>query len=205
MPDEAEIEKLRQLHAGCESAVREQRWDDALFGFEQLLPSLEAAGDLVGMVRVHLRMGQLSEEVSQPVRASDHYLLAEDLAGKLDDRQLRAAALHRRGHLERVRDPRLARRLFQDSLDQQADDAEANALSLAMIGQIDFTDGNEPAGLDTMLQALSRMPTDSLALQHLVEHIVYFGGTLPHADFVHLVKRRITDKRIRGELGIVPN
>ena len=200
MFDEAEVNKLRQLHESCEAAVREQRWNDALLGFERLLPLLEAAGDVVGAARVHLRMGQLLEELSQPVRAGDHYLQAEELAEKLNDGQLRAAALHRRGHLVRTRDPQLARLLFQASLDQQADDSEANALSLAMIGQIDFTDGNEPAGLDAMLQALDQMPADSPAFQHLVEHIVYFGGKLNRADFVHLVNRRITDKRIRGEL-----
>lgn len=199
MADDFEV-RVRQIHDDCEAAIREQRWDDASRGFEQLLPLLNQAGDLVGVARLSLRLGQVSEELSRRDDARRHYDEAERLARQLNDRGLRAAALHRLGHLLRMNEPQRARELFQQSLELKSADSAANALSLAMIGQIDFTEGDQLGGLDTMLTALNQMPTGAAGYSHLVEHIVHFGGKLDRSDYQRLVTRRIAADGVRNQL-----
>ena len=193
-------ERVRQLNSDCEAAIREHRWDDGLAGFQQLMPLLNELGDRRAVPRVHLRMGQLFEETNRRDHAREHYRQAEKLASECNDIPLRAAALHRMGHLVRITDPQQARALFQQSLDLQSNDDEGNALSLAMIGQIDFTEGDQLGGLDTMLTALNRMPANALSYDHLVEHIAYFGGKLNRADYIRIVSRRIAESDLRNRL-----
>jgi hypothetical protein len=192
--------QIGELYRDCELAVREQRSGDALNGFEQLLDLLEAAGDRIGRGRVLVRMASTCADLSRPEQARAHTIEAEQIARDAGDQALLAAALHRRAHLLRSSDPAAARELFQQSYETDATDAEGRAVSLAMIGQIDFTEGDQAGGLDTMLEALDSMPPDSDAYGHLIEHIAYFGRRLPRAEYVRLVGRRIRGESLRDRL-----
>jgi hypothetical protein len=192
--------QVRELYRDCELAVAERRWDDALGGFERLLRVLETAGDAAGGGRAHLRMACACEQAGRLDDARRHAACAEDRARAAGDRGLLAAALHRRGHLLRMNDPAAARELFCQSLAADQDDPAARGITLAMIGQIDFTEGDRPAGLDTMLQALAGLPPTADAFEHLLEHIAYFGSKLPRADYVRLVTRRIVAADLRDRL-----
>ena len=201
MPENVDLEHLvRELYRDCELAAAERRWDDALNGFERLLRLLEPAGDSTGSGRVHLRMALVSEQAGRPDEARRQALQAEELARAAGDPKLLAAALHRRGHLLRMSDPAAARELFCQSLSAGDADLEARSITLAMIGQIDFTEGDHPGGLDTMLEALAGMPPAGDAFEHLVEHIAYFGKKLPRADYVRLVTRRILAPALQARL-----
>ncbi|HUG93190.1 MAG TPA: tetratricopeptide repeat protein [Planctomycetaceae bacterium] len=192
--------QIRELYRDCESAAGEERWQAALDGLEALLPLLEAAGDRVGCGRVRLRMASVCEQAGRLEEARAQASRAEELARETADRGLLAAALHRRGHLVRMSDPASARELFLQSLAAGDDNLEARAVSRAMIGQIDFTSGDQAGGLDTMLEALEQMPPQAAAFEHLVEHLAYFGAKLPRADYVRLVCRRIADAGLRDRL-----
>jgi hypothetical protein len=118
----------------------------------------------------------------------------------LCDRQLQATALHRLGHVLRMNSPDRAREMFCRSLELGAPNQEANSLSLAMIGQIDFTAGMQPDGLATMLEAVNSMPEETESRDHLVEHIVYFGGKMERDDYVQLVERQISNEALSQRL-----
>jgi tetratricopeptide (TPR) repeat protein len=185
---------IRQRLADGEAAVRDERWDDAIRWYEVVLESLIQLCDELGIARTQLRIGQVYEQSGRPTQAVEKYTLVEQAAARLRDRQLEATALHRLGHVFRMNSPDRAREMFRRSLDLGSPDQEANALSLAMIGQIDFTAGDQLGGLATMLEAVSSMPLDTESRDHLVEHIVYFGGKMARDEYVRLVERHIPDE-----------
>lgn len=193
-------DRIVRLHRECEQAVEQQRWADALRGFEQLLPILEQAADRAGQGIVHIRIGQLYESAGDPDRARRHYLTAQMLGEQWADHHLQATALHRLAHLVRLRDARRARALFEQCLDLGAADQECLAVSLAMIGQIDFTEGDELGGLEKMLAALQTMPPAANSFEHLVEHIGYFGTKIAAADYQRLVTGRISNEALQQRL-----
>jgi tetratricopeptide (TPR) repeat protein len=193
-------ERIAELHEHREQSLRDQNWDKAYEQSDRLLALLKDADDLIGAARTQINMGQIAEELGRLAQARQLYLDTDQLALQLENRELRAAALHRLGHLERPTDPQQARHLFRQCLDLGSEDAEANALSLAMIGQIDFTEGDHFGGLEMMLTALNQMPPLAMTLTHLLEHIVYFSHKLSDVDFVRLVKLRIQSPDLQDRL-----
>ena len=193
---------IRQRLADGEASTRDERWDDAICCYADVLESLIKLSDELGIARIQLRIGQVYEQSGRPTQAVEHYTLVEQAAARLRDRQLESTALHRLGHVLRMTSPDQAREMFRRSLDLGTPDQEANCLSLAMIGQIDFTAGDHRRGLATMLEAVNSMPEETESRGHLIEHIVYFGGKLERDKYVQLVEQHISDvslaKRLRS-------
>ena len=200
MDPHEEQRRIRELYRDCELAVREERFPDALAGFEDLRERLDAIGDRTGAGRVLLQISSVHENLSQAEPARASAACAEQIARELGDRSLLAAALHRRAHLLRMRDAAQARELFRQSSEADPDNAEGRAVSLAMIGQIDFTEGDQTGGLETMLRALAALPPGTETHEHLVEHIAYFGRRLPRTEYVRIVTHRVSDSGLRDRL-----
>ena len=195
-----EQRRIRELYRDCELAVREERLPDALAGFDELLERLDGIGDRTGAGRVLLQISSVYEQWNQPEPARASAVRAEQIARELGDRALLAAALHRRGHLVRMSDAARARALFRESCEADPDNAEGWSVSLAMIGQIDFTEGDQAGGLETMLRALAALPPGTESHEHLVEHIAYLGRRLPRTDYVRIVTRGVSDSELRDRL-----
>jgi tetratricopeptide (TPR) repeat protein len=191
---------IRQQLADGEAAASEQRWDEAIRCFEGLLESLSALGDELGTARIQLRIGQVYEQSGRTSQAIEKFTVVEQIAARLRDRQLEATALHRLGHVLRMKNPDRACDMFRRSLDLGAPDQEANALSRAMIGQIAFTAGDPTGGLATMLEAVNSMPDETPSREHLVEHIVYFGGKIQRNEYLQLIERQISDASLAQRL-----
>jgi tetratricopeptide (TPR) repeat protein len=191
---------VRQQLTDGEAAAGEQRWDEAIRCYESLLESLSTLGDELGTARIQLRIGQVYEQSSRASRAVEQYTRVEKIAERLRDRQLGASALHRLGHVLRMSNPDQARDMFRRSLELGAPDQEANALSRAMIGQIAFTAGDQTGGLAMMLEAVNSMPHETPSRDHLVEHIVYFGGKLERNEYLQLIERQISDASLSQRL-----
>ncbi|MBT4864169.1 MAG: tetratricopeptide repeat protein [Planctomycetaceae bacterium] len=184
--------------------MSEERWNDAIRCYEDVLQSLIELSDELGIARIQLRIGQMHEQSGRPTEAVENYTLVEQAAARLRDRQLEATALHRLGHVLRMNSPDQAREMFRRSLELGAPDQEANSLSLAMIGQIDFTAGDQRGGLETMLKAVNSMPDETPSRDHLVEHIVYFGGKMERDEYVQLVERHTLDESLSLRLRSSP-
>ncbi|MBW3540546.1 MAG: hypothetical protein KY476_09755 [Planctomycetes bacterium] len=195
---------VARLLAESDAAAAAEHWDDLVAVSLELCSVLESAGDREGALQIRLRAGQALECLHRLDEARQCYARVRDEAAAAQFTAVQAAALHRLGHLARLRDPPAARELFAASLAVDASDAEGAALSRAMIGQIDFTEGDLLGGCTEMLRALSALPPESPAFDHVLEHTRYFGGKLPRDEYLQLVACTIEDASLRDRLHEAP-
>ena len=185
---------LQQLDRGDDVAAARE--------FERLLPLLVEADDDLGRARVLAHLAAIDETHERLDGAERHYRQALSLLASADDPSLTASVTHRLGHLVRMRRPPEARALFERSRRacEAIGDRRGEAVSLAMIGQIDVTTGAVESGIRTMLQGLSAMPSDASEDGHLVEHLAYFSSRLDSARFDALVAEEIHSELTRQRL-----
>lgn len=191
---------IRRGYLEGQQALEQQRYADAAACFEQLLPLLEEAGDRLGLARIHTHLAQIAQIEDRPAEAEQAFRRALALACQVGSQSLEALVSHQLAHLLRMNAPTEARVLFTQSRAAclAVGDKRGGALALAMIGQIDFTNGAERAGIRLMLQAIDEIPLDASERPHLLEHTAYFGGKLPPGEFSAIVREQVADAAVRA-------
>jgi tetratricopeptide (TPR) repeat protein len=196
---------VSEIERGYQTAVRflnHKEYDLAAEEFENLLPILDEVGDYLGQARVFVHLGQIHEILEEPEDAEERYREALDLAHMISDRGIEAHVAHRLGHLLRMSDPAEARTLFVTSLEccEAIEDVYGQAVSLGMIGQIDFRAGEQEEGMRQMLDAFRLIPPDADERSHLLEHLVYFSEKMPGDRFRQLVDEALDGADLRDEV-----
>lgn len=201
-PSSENAKAILQGYDRAQQQIRDKNYAGAKTSLEAILPWLESAGDSLGQARVLTNLAQIDEITEQTNLAEVHYRRALDLASQAGDIQLQALAAHQLGHLLRVRIPREARELFVRSAAACTvlRDRRGRALSIAMIGQIDFTSGDRAGGMRQLQEALMDLPSDAAEHDHLVEHITYFCKQLETPVALRLIDECISETALRARL-----
>jgi tetratricopeptide (TPR) repeat protein len=197
-----DAQAVRAGYARALQEIRDEDYTAAVASLETILPILERLGDLLGQARVLTNLGQIDELEERFDRAERHFRQALDLAMQVGDIRLQALTAHQLAHRIRSKQPEAARELFQQSATAclALRDRRGRALSLAMVGQIDFTAGHHESGLRQMHDALLDLPEDAPERTHLIEHIIYFCRSLDPANAPALLRECILDREIRSRI-----
>lgn len=126
------------------------------------------------------------------------------LANQLDEGHDRAVALHRIGHVHYLKgDDAHAFEAFSKSMRQSADakDYRGWALSRAMIGEIQSTQGDLTRGIGLLIEALNVLFEINADERHqLLEHIRTLGKKTERNSFERIVIANTDNRKILDEL-----